>query len=722
MKIGACRWAIIFVFLLSGCSTASSSFKPAKTVYQAHTQVDLISPSKNVQPGEALWVGWRLKMDDHWHVYWKNPGDSGLAPTIRWSLPENFAAGPIQWPYPHLISIPPLTSYGYEKEVILFSLIQVPREFVADNIQIKARADWLACKIECIPGRAELELVLPVAKQSSGKDSLVEKVFRDMQKKWPIKSQQIKVQAYEQGGKILLDIGPSSIIKEGSQLYFYPERADVIDHAAEQVLTAGEDVRVLAIKKSSLQTKPLTSISGILVNQNGWENKSEPQALLVDANISGAVPPAVEMAVSGEGATFGEGGTMTLIVACVFALLGGLILNLMPCVLPVLSLKIIHIVEHAQDRKKSFMNGLVFAAGIIVSFWLLALLLMILRSLGSSIGWGFQFQSPAFVAVIAVVLFVFALNLFGVFEVGSSLTTLGNASVGKSGYAGSFLNGVLATIVATPCTAPFMGTALSFALSRSALDSFLVFTFLGLGLALPVVVLSRFPKLLKAIPKPGLWMNTLKAVLGFILMASVIWLVWVFGLQKGIGAVIALLSAFLFLSIGLYFYGQTQAAIKTSLLKIVSVVIFIITGLICALLAVRSSAVVPIAAEGTMSSENSGIVWQSYSPELFEQLKQGERPVFLDFTAAWCLSCQVNDRVALSDQRVIKGFRDYGIVAVKADWTNNDPAITAALASYGRNSIPLYVLYPGKGKEPVFLPEIITPGIVLDFLQLHLEK
>lgn len=719
MKIKVNVGAIFVLLLSAGCAGTMTSIPVAKSVYQAHTHVDLVSPQKSVKPGEALWVGLRMKMDDEWHVYWKNPGDSGLQPTIKWNLPEGFFAGEIQWPYPHRINVPPLTTYGYENQVILFALIQTPQKIDGDVV-IKARVDWLACKIECIPGRADLELKLPVTATTPQFDPALKKVFEDTQKKWSISVAKVETQAYEQNGEVFFEIGPQPVIKENSQISFFPDRSDVINHAATQVLKKDDNNYTLSIEKSALQTKPLNSLSGILVNESGWEGVDYPQAMLVNSSVQQIVSNAVKMPTANSVAP--NGSTMTLIAACVFAVIGGLILNLMPCVLPVLSLKILHLVEHSRNRKKAFTSGLVFAAGIIVSFWILAFILISLRSLGSAIGWGFQFQSPVFVVAIAMILFIFALNLFGVFEIGTGLTTLGNAAAGKKGYTESFLSGVLATIVATPCTAPFMGTALSFALSRSAFEAFAVFTCLGVGMAIPVVILSRFPKLLKSIPKPGPWMNTMKVILGFILLASVIWLVWVFGLQKGIAALTALLASFLCLSVGLYFYGRAQIPVKKSFLVIYNAGLFILVGFMVAWYAVQQPVVVKASAPSAMVDSANKFVWQNYSQTLFHDLIQSKRPFFLDFTAAWCLSCQVNDRVALSDQRVIDAFLEHKIIPVKADWTNNDPEITAALAAYGRNSIPLYVFYPGDGAPPVMLPEIITPGIVLDFLQTHIQK
>jgi len=333
-------------------------------------------------------------------------------------------------------------------------------------------------------------------------------------------------------------------------------------------------------------------------------------------------------------------------------LMGGLILNLMPCVLPVLSIKVLHLVERHPDRRIAFSHSLVYALGILVSVWALALLLFILKAAGQFAGWGFQFQSPVFVIIVALILFVLALNLFGVFEF--SFPVIGSLPTKQSGYQASFLSGVITTIVASPCTAPFMGTALTVAISQPGVVGFGIFTFLGLGLALPFVLLSGFPFLLSFVPKPGVWMIYLKRMLGVILLACVIWLLWVFGVQTGLGD----LSKF---------YKQS-----------------------------------------------SGINWQSYSPMAVSQAREQGHGVFIDFTADWCINCQVNDRLILQNREVVKAFKDQGIIAFKGDWTKYDPAITQALASFSRDSIPVYVYYPPRSASPILLPPLITPKMILE--------
>ena len=409
-----------------------------------------------------------------------------------------------------------------------------------------------------------------------------------------------------------------------------------------------------------------------------------------------------------------SGDNISIFIAILFAFLGGLILNLMPCVLPVLSLKIMGFIQQAgEDKSKTKKHGLAFTLGVVFSFLALAGFLIALRAGGQYLGWGFQLQSPVFVVILCILLFLFGLSLFGVFEIGTSLTSSENY-IKSTGYTGSFLSGVLATVVATPCTAPFMGTALGFAISQPAYVSLLVFTFLGLGMALPYVLLTNIPKLLKFVPKPGAWMESFKQFMGFLLMATVLWLIWVLSLQTGAEGVLFLLASLIIASFGGWIYGRwgnISKAVKVRRSAQLISILFIIGALIFSISNIETKA-------NTDSTEiNQGkIHWEAYSPEKVEEAIKDGKPVFVDFTAAWCLSCQVNEKIAFGSKEVQQEFVDKNILALKGDWTNNDPVITKALANFGRNSVPLYVIY-SKDQEPQLLPEILTPGIVLDALK-----
>ena len=619
-------WLIVFLL----CSIAPVW---PQEVYQAHTRVRLLAEQNAVLAGSVFWVGFEMAMDGDWHVYWKNPGDSGIALRIKWQLPAGLKAGDIQWPYPQRLNTGPLTNFGYEHSVLLLVPVTVDGDVHSKDLKLHARLDWLTCFDQCVPGRAELDLSLPVATSPSQVTFNGSKnVFDQTRWDWPQSIASISSHASLEGDQWRLDIQTPLTMQEN--IIFYPFRDDVIEHAAAQHTLASEHGYQVLLKRSHLYRGPLMSLEGVAVNPEGWDESGKIKAILIQAPI-GWMPVRIPFWV-----------------ACVFALIGGLILNLMPCVLPVLSIKVLHLVERHPDKKIAFRHSLVYASGILVSVWALALLLFILKSAGQLAGWGFQFQSPVFVIVVAAILFILALNLFGVFEFSVPLT--GGIPTGQNGYKASFLSGVITTIVASPCTAPFMGTALTAGLSQPNIVGFGIFTFLGLGLALPFVALSAFPFLLSFIPKPGLWMVYLKQGLGIILLGCVFWLLWIFGIQTGLGDV----SKFF-----------------------------------------RSS---------------HEIQWQTYSPEGVNQARDAGHGVFIDFTADWCINCQVNDRWVLQNPAVVRAFKDRGIEAFKADWTKYDPSITRALASYGRNSIPVYVYYPPGADNPVILSQLITSKMILE--------
>jgi len=405
-------------------------------------------------------------------------------------------------------------------------------------------------------------------------------------------------------------------------------------------------------------------------------------------------------------------------VALLFSFLGGIILNLMPCVLPVLSIKIMGIISQAHDEHtKPWQHGWVFTLGVLVSFWVLAGALLILKAGGSQLGWGFQLQEPAFIIFLALFMFLFGLTMFGVFEMGTSLTTVEGKTGNRGGFLGSFISGVTATIVATPCTAPFMGSALGFALTQPVWASMLVFTSLGLGMASPFILISSVPALMKYIPKPGRWMESLKQFMGFLLVATVIWLLWVLGIQVGSNALIIVLFALLISAIAAWIYGRWGNLAMPKKTRIIAIIIALII-----LVGANSWVFMNIddfsISQKQVSVKGEGLDWQPFSQEEVDKLIASDKPVFIDFTAAWCLSCQLNEQVAFSSEEVQDKFQELGITAFKADWTKRDAAITKALAKFGRHSVPLYVLYDGKkNTEPVLLPEIINPDIVLDALE-----
>lgn len=481
---------------------------------------------------------------------------------------------------------------------------------------------------------------------------------------------------------------------------------DVIKANLNLKIEKGKEVTGAAVS----ETIDSTRVDNTSVDNNAAELDSATLANANDQGISESMPDSSSLAASNE-----SGADESILLAILFAFIGGMILNLMPCVLPVLSLKIMGFIKQAgEEKSKLRKHGLAFTFGVLISFWALAGLLLILRAGGEYLGWGFQLQSPSFVIVLSVLLFLFGLSLFGVFEIGVTLTAVGQNTPKGSTYTGSFFSGILATIVATPCTAPFMGSALGFALSQPAYVSMLIFTALGLGMALPYVLLTSIPALLKYVPKPGAWMETFKQFMGFLMVATVLWLIWVLSLQTGAEGVLILLGSLLLVSLSGWIYGRWSVLHKSLKTRRIAQ---LISGLILAgALALSLMYIKPVSAS-TGSVHTQGLIeWQTFSPELVAQLRSEKKPVFIDFTAAWCLSCQVNEKVAFGSEEVQKAFAAKGIAALKADWTNKDEVIAKELAKFGRNSVPLYVLYL-PDKEAVLLPEILTPDIVLGYLK-----
>ncbi|MCF8259198.1 MAG: thioredoxin family protein [Melioribacteraceae bacterium] len=687
---------MLFVIILS-----------AQLFGQAEEYVEgkLLSEVKTIEAGKQFTLAVKLKMEDHWHIYWRNVGDTGLPTTIDWTLPEGFEAGEINWPYPESFDFGGLINLGYENEAVLLVDIKTPDVITSDQITIKAEIKYLACYRSCIPGKEEIEIILPVGNEIANTELAEE--FADARSKIPISSNDWKIEAATNGEILnIFAANPSWFEGEINKIKFFPYSEELIAYAPEQKLEKLDNGYILSIELSEYYTGENQNIEGVLVTDSGWRGEGSEKAMEIKVTLSDEIQSAEGGSVSGSG----------LMVALLFAFLGGIILNLMPCVLPVLSLKIMGLVQQAgEDKNKSLKHGLVFTLGVLVSFWILSGLLLLLRAGGEQLGWGFQLQSPEFVIVLSLFLFLFGLSMFGVFEIGASLTAVGGKAQNKSGFGGSFLSGVLATVVATPCTAPFMGSALGFALSQPAIISLLIFTFLGLGMASPYVLLSASPKLLKFVPKPGAWMETLKQFMGFLLFATVLWLLWVLSLQTGSMGVLILLFSFLISSLGAWILGKWGNLSKGKAIRTIAMIIALFTFAAGFYIALDN---IELQTENASVSKSQGkIEWQNFSPELVTKYLEEGKPVFIDFTAAWCLSCQVNERVAFGSEEVQDYFVENGIQTIKADWTNRNETITKALAEFGRNSVPLYVYYDGKGAEPILLPEVITPGIVLDAIK-----
>lgn len=698
-----------------------------------HSSASLVSEMKSVRAGTPFTVALRLKMEAHWHSYWRNPGDSGLATKIDWKLPPGFRANTISWPAPQRLEVAGLVSYAYENEVWLLTQITPPAAFNAKSVRIAGKATWLVCKEACFPAEENVALTLPVSRTAPQADARWTKGFSSTRLSLPLVDANWKARVEGKGKTLTLQLqsqSKNSVDFSGAQ--FFVSDASTLNHATPQkIVRDGNGFRV-DLKLSEYSNQLPKRLRGILVLPAGraWDEAGKRRSLAVDIAVekAGSLPAIAAATTSStrSAANPTSSAPPTLVVALFLAFAGGLLLNLMPCVFPVLSLKVLSFVQQSgEDKSRVKKHGLAFGAGVLVSFWVLAGALLLLRAGGAGAGWGFQLQSPLFVAGLSLLLFAVGLNLLGAFEIGVSMTGIGGANLTKShGYGGSFWSGVLATVVATPCTAPFMGSALGFALSQPATVALLVFTMLGLGMATPYVLLSLNPSWLRVLPRPGAWMETFKQLMAFPIFATVLWLTWVFGLQTGVDGIAYLLGAMLSVGAAAWLWGRfNSVSIARSRRALVQ--IGTLGALAMAAFSVWRGATM-VAEETATSSTRSvagnaskgaatGVSWQKFSTREVEALTSQGRPVFVDFTAAWCITCQVNKRVTLSQERVLDEFARRGVTLMRADWTRRDAEITRALQSHGRSGVPTYVLYKSK-EEATVLPEVLSENIVLNAL------
>jgi len=706
LLLGALFLSAIAWLLPSACAAQPSVQAP-------HVVVTLLVPPAQLYPGQSFTAGLDFKMEDGWHVYWLNAGDSGEPPTADWKLPAGVTASPLQFPPPTRLPLGPLMDFGYENEVVFPVPMQVAADFkpAASKTILAAHLTWLVCREVCIPGKGDVAVTraalagAPSAPETDAASrALIARFQNTLPKPLPA-GETARYQLTPKGFVLEVTTGSSQ-----SAAQFFPIDETIIANAAPQpVKPLPNGVEIALTKDENLQGKP-RALNGILELPNGT-------AYEIHAT------PGTFAAVTHGALSSSFGGLLTIVG---LAFLGGLILNLMPCVFPVLFIKALSLVQSGQqERHRTRVHGWVYTLGILLSFWAVVAVLLILRAAGGQLGWGFQFQSPTFLALMAMLLFFLGLALAGQFEIGLSLTSAGGSLAQKHGYAGSFFTGVLAMVVATPCTAPFMGAAIGYALAHSALISFLVFTALAVGLAAPYLLLAYFPAWARLLPKPGAWMEVLKQAVAVPIFATVIWLVWVFSQVAGTTALMGLLASFLLLAIAGWFLGRwpgkTAAAILASLVILLaigssvwSVRAFGITRLETPL-AIRT--VIFRNGSQVVAGAQPGSAWQPFTPDALQQARAQGHPVFVDFTASWCLSCQVNERLILDRGDVRQRLHDSGATLLRADWTNQDPTITQALAALGRSGVPTYALYPADASQaPHVLPEVLTPGIVLDAL------
>jgi thiol:disulfide interchange protein DsbD len=652
-------------------------------------EVRLVAETAAVQPGGTLVLGVQQRIAPHWHTYWRNPGDSGLATQIAWTLPRGASAGAIDWPVPQRFQVGPIVNQGYADEVTLLTTVQVPADAVpGGTFEVKAAVDWLVCQESCIPQQAVLALALPVraGAPAAGPDAPVIAAARQRLPQpapWPVQ--------WQRRGEALQLVWPAGADGPGRGVFFPGSAGQVVTAAPQRWLREG-DRQGLQLVAGEVPPAADGAVDGVLVvDGRAWELRATAgTAWLAPA------PPADD--------------APTLWVALLLALAGGAVLNLMPCVFPVLSIKALSLLRQSeQSRGTAVAHALSYAGGVVASFGVLAGALIALQAGGAEVGWGFQFQSPGFVLALAWLMLAVGLNLSGVYAPGGSLAGVGSGLADREGWVGSFFTGVLATVVATPCTAPFMGTAIGWALTQPAGVTLAVFTALGLGLAAPYVLLGLFPALQRRLPRPGAWMDRFKQALAFPMYAAAAWLVWVLAQQAGADGVAVALAGGVAVALAAWLYGSTrQAGVAGQRWGSVAAVLVLGSAVAAAV------ASLPAPGSGGTQAQAAEGAWQPYTAERLQSLRAEGRPVFVNLTAAWCLTCLVNERVALGQASVQAAFEQAGIVALKGDWTQRDERITRLLAEHGRSGVPLYLYYPpGRDAGPVVLPQLLTPQAVV---------
>lgn len=757
-------------------------------------ELSLVADATQVAPGDTFRVGLRLRHDPHWHTYWRNPGDTGFPTRFELLGPEGARYSDIVWPAPARLAIGPLANYGYEDETLIYRDVTLPADFRGRQARFRVKAEWLICREVCIPGEAPLQLDIPVG-GATVMDEGEAASFDESRRQAPDAGKAPLRAGWWQRGNEAILLLPRSLTAESPprQALFLPYFAEVVKPVAPQKLVeiANEEGRyglVLSVDEQAARSaeagwerqggiivmpgrqpvavnlqrqtvvplagrtlaldKPVevelegagagadTGSSGLLSQFQGTPGQTAgvdgPTPATGDG--AGAAAGANGMPASTDGAPGASIDIKSLGLAMLAALAGGLILNLMPCVFPVIGLKILSFTEAAAGKPAvARRHAMAFGLGVVLTFVALAALLIGLRALGQAAGWGFQLQSPVFVAAMALLFVLIGLNLFGVFEAGASLTQLGGAGQpARSGYGSSFMTGVMAVVVATPCTAPFMGSAVGFTLGSSPVQMLLVFAALGVGMALPYLVLASSQRMLAWLPRPGAWLQTFKQFLAFPMFITAAWLAWVLALQTDAEGVLLLLLAAICLGFSCWVYGRWQFELRPRGAR--STPAWMVAALASLLVCIGLVSRLPVVAEASESRAAVSaagaaaapacvkgpdgrlppacVGWQPWSAERLAAARAAGQPVFVNFTAAWCLTCQVNKRAVLAREEVQKAFRDRNVLLLEADWTRRDAQISAELARHGRNSVPFYLFYDGRKAEPRQLPELLTVDIV----------
>ena len=688
---------------------------PAATVVQTEqTRTELLAHApQGARPGQTVWVGLQITHAPHWHTYWKNPGDSGLPTELRWTLPEGVSAGDIAWPTPRKFPLGTLANYGFDGTVLLPVPLTIGPGFNASQLKVQLEASWLVCRQECIPEEGRYTLSLPV----EGSTALNGAAFEASARAVPTGQAAGDSTLSPDGDALKVSLAGLPAALRGQKLEFFPELPGVIEPGAPWTQAWEGDRWTARIPLSAQRSESPERLALVVARAQPTGSGPGEPGVRLDVPVQGTWPPVAALPAAEVPAELqaaldanaaraaapqpGGASALTLGAALLGALLGGLILNLMPCVFPVLAIKVMAFARHGDNPRAHRVQGLAYTAGVVVSFLALGGLLLALRAAGEQLGWGFQLQSPAVVATLAALFTVIGLNLAGLFEFGHFLPSRVATLQARHPVVDSALTGVLAVAVASPCTAPFMGASLGLAVALPAWQALAVFAALGLGMALPYLAASWVPAVARALPRPGEWMNTFRHLMAFPMFATVVWLLWVLGQQSGIDGVAALLTVLVALAALLWAWGLRGRSR------------WVMGGLSTAALAALLLALGPhiTRLQGgtdntTVATSVAGVSWEPWSPQRQAALLAEGRPVFVDFTAAWCVTCQYNKRTTLADARVLADVAQRNVALLRADWTRRDPQVTAALASLGRNGVPVYAIYQN-GRPPQVLTEVL---------------
>jgi thiol:disulfide interchange protein DsbD len=719
---------LFFRLWMIGCwlSTAWAQGVPTAVVSTPQVRAELlVHAPQGVQAGQPLWVGLQLTHKNEWHTYWRNPGDSGLPTQIELNLPAGITAGEVQWPLPHKLKAGNLTNYGFEKTVLLAVPLTVAPSFnpnASQTLDVRVHANWLVCRLECIPQEGDFAVRIPVNSSVAPHAAAFEALLAAQ----PKTLAGLKTTTRFEAQRLVLQVSGWPASLQGKTLGVFPNTAELLNAATEQDPRASQswlgDVWTGQLPLSPLRLSDPKQIGFLLTSGEGTERQgfavsapvTQTWPAVADLPASETLSPATVANSMGTETQMDLDGMVGFLLALAGAFIGGLILNLMPCVLRVLAIKLLGFAKHSHAQRAHRVAGLAYTAGVVLSFLALGAGVLALRATGEQLGWGFQLQSPVVVSVLAVFFTLMAFNLWGLFEFGHILPSRLASFQSKHPVLDAALSGVLAVAVASPCTAPFMGASLGLAFTLPTWQALSIFGAMGLGLAAPYLLASFIPAVALVLPKPGAWMVTLRQLLAFPMFATVVWLLWVLGQQTSLDAAMFALSGLLVLATCIWALQQGTLATRGLAGLMAAVLVWGAFSFTDELNTPATSGT-PKHTSTESAPTNTGPVWQTWSEAAVKQSLAQGRPVFVDFTAAWCVTCQINKKSTLSSSDVMSDFAAHQVTLLRADWTRRDPAITAALTALGRSGVPVYVLY-APGQSPKVLSELLSVRQVRDAL------